>query len=77
MKTLIILQIFLKNIDGDKNLRFELISNDYSSDSSFYNVMLKVLVDPQTCGPLVVCCSSIYSEKLIQQGPWIKIGFIA
>ena len=70
-------QIFLKNIDGDKNLRFELISNDFSSDSSFYNTMLKILVDPQTCGPLVVCCSSIYSEKLIQQGPWVKIGFIA
>ena len=70
-------QIFLKNIDGDKNLRFELISNDSSSNRSFYNAMLKILVDPQTCGPLVVCCSSIYSEKLIQQGPWIKIGFIS
>ena len=70
-------QIFLKNIDGDKNLRFELKSNDSSSNRSFYNAMLKILVDPQTCGPLVVCCSSIYSEKLIQQGPWIKIGFIS
>jgi selenide,water dikinase len=70
-------EIFLKNIDGDKNLRFELISNDFSSDSSFYNTMLKILVDPQTCGPLVVCCSSIYSEKLINKGPWVKIGFIA
>jgi len=39
--------------------------------------MLKILVDPQTCGPLLVCCSSIYSEKLLQQGPWIKIGFIS
>ena len=70
-------QIFLKNIDGDKNLRFELTSNDSSSNRSFYNAMLKILVDPQTCGPLVVCCSSIYSEKLIQRGPWIKIGFIS
>ena len=70
-------QIFLKNIDGDKNLRFELKSNDSSSNRSYYNAMLKILVDPQTCGPLVVCCSSIYSEKLIQQGPWIKIGFIS
>ena len=47
------------------------------SNRSFYNTMLKILVDPQTCGPLVVSCSSIYSEKLIQQGPWIKIGFIS
>ena len=70
-------QIFLKNINGDNNLRFELIFDDSSSNRSFYNAMLKILVDPQTCGPLVVCCSSIYSEKLIEQGPWIKIGFIS
>ena len=38
--------------------------------------MLKILVDPQTCGPLVVSCSSIYSEKIIQHGPWIRIGSI-
>ena len=70
-------QIFLKNINGDNNLRFELIFDDSSSNRSFYNAMLKILVDPQTCGPLVVCCSSIYAEKLIEQGPWIKIGFIS
>jgi len=70
-------KIFLKNIEGDKNLRFELISNYYSSDRSFYNTMLKVLLDPQTCGPLVISCSSIYSSKLIQQGPWKKIGFVS
>ena len=70
-------KIFIKNINGDKNLRFEIISNDLSSNNSFYNTMLKILVDPQTCGPLVVSCSSSYSEKLIQQGPWIKIGFIS
>jgi len=70
-------QIFLKNIDGDKNLRFELIVNQDSSDRSFYDTMLKILLDPQTCGPLVVSCPSIYSEKLIDKGPWIKIGFIS
>ena len=70
-------QIFLKNIDGDKNLRFELIFDDSSYNKSFYNAILKILVDPQTCGPLVVCCSSIYSEKLVKQGPWIKIGFVS
>ena len=70
-------EIFLKNIEGDKNLRFELISQDFASSRSFYNTMLKILVDPQTCGPLVVSCSSIYSAKLIQEGPWIKIGFVS
>ncbi len=69
-------EIFLKNIEGDKNLRFELIYNDFVSNRSFYNAMLKILVDPQTCGPLVISCSSIYAEKLRQKGPWIKIGCI-
>ncbi len=70
-------RIFLRNIDGDKNLRFELISNHSFSNGSFYNNMLKILLDPQTCGPLVISCSSIHSKKLIQQGPWIQIGFVA
>ena len=70
-------EIFLRNIDGDKNCRFELISNNNISNKSFYNLMLRILVDPQTCGPLVISCSSIYSQKLIDQGPWIRIGFVS
>ncbi len=69
-------KIFLKNIYGAKDLRFELIYNDFSFESDLYNTMLKVLVDPQTCGPLVISCSSIYSEELLRKGPWKKIGFV-
>ncbi len=68
---------FLKNINGNKNLRIELIYNDFVFDSSLYKTMINILVDPQTCGPLVISCSPIYSEKLIQHGPWKKIGFIS
>ena len=68
---------FLKNIDGVRNLRFELIYNDFNFNSSWYNTMLKVLVDPQTCGPLVISCAPMVSEKLIKNGPWKKIGFIS
>ncbi len=68
-------QIFLKNIDGDKNLRFELLYNDDGFANSSYNNILKVLLDPQTCGPLCVSCSPIYAEELIKKGPWQKIGF--
>ncbi len=69
-------QIFLRNIDGDKSLRFELrYNNDFANSS--YNNILKVLLDPQTCGPLCISCSPIYAEKLIQQGPWKKIGFVS
>ena len=65
------------NIYGFKNLRFELIYNDFEFNSRSYNNMLKLLVDPQTCGPLVISCSPIYSKKLIQKGPWKKIGFVS
>ena len=57
----------LQYIDGDKNLRFELTSNYFFSNKSFYNTMLKILVDPQTCGPLVVSCSPLYSENLYRR----------
>jgi len=70
-------EVFLKNIEGDENLKFELISNNLFSNTSLYNTMLKILLDPQTCGPLVISCPSIYSERLIKEGPWIKIGFVS
>ena len=70
-------EIFLKNINGDKNLKFELICNDVNLNSSYYNAMLRILIDPQTCGPLVVSCSSLNAEKLIQLGPWIQIGYVS
>ncbi len=69
-------QMFLKHINGDETLRFELVSNNFISSKSLYENMLKILIDPQTCGPLVISCLPIYSEQLIQKGPWIKIGFI-
>ena len=70
-------EIFLRNIDGSKDLRVELICNHFEFASSAYFSMLKVLVDPQTCGPLVISCSPLYSEKLIEKGPWKRIGFVA
>ena len=70
-------RIFLKNIYGLKNLRFELVYKDINFSSSFYNTMLKVLIDPQTCGPLVISCAPIYAKRLIQKGPWKKIGFVS
>ena len=36
--------------------------------------LLELLVDPQTCGPLLVACTSDAAEHLTQMGPWIQIG---
>jgi len=36
--------------------------------------LLELLVDPQTCGPLLLACSSEAATQLIQRGPWLQIG---
>ncbi len=70
-------KIFLENIYGEEKLRFELKYSKFNFSSLSYNTMLNVLVDPQTCGPLVVSCPQMYAEKLIKNGPWKNIGFIS
>ena len=37
-------------------------------------VLLELLVDPQTCGPLLLACNSEAAAQLTQNGPWIQIG---
>ena len=39
--------------------------------------LLELLVDPQTCGPLLLACTSEAAEQLIANGPWIQIGSAA
>ena len=36
--------------------------------------LLELLVDPQTCGPLLLACSSSTAAQLTQNGPWLQIG---
>ena len=36
--------------------------------------LLELLVDPQTCGPLLLACSSEAAAQLTQNGPWLQIG---
>ena len=36
--------------------------------------LLELLVDPQTCGPLLLACTSKAAAQLTQNGPWIEIG---
>ena len=39
--------------------------------------MLELLVDPQTCGPLIVACTNGAAQELMVQGPWMWIGTAA
>jgi len=36
--------------------------------------LLELLVDPQTCGPLLLACTIEAAAQLTQNGPWIQIG---
>ncbi len=36
--------------------------------------LLELLVDPQTCGPLLLACTAEAAAQLTQNGPWIQIG---
>ena len=38
------------------------------------SALLELLVDPQTCGPLLLACTSEAAEKLTERGPWVQIG---
>jgi selenide,water dikinase len=36
---------------------------------------LELLVDPQTCGPLLVACTAASAERLMaQDSAWIQVG---
>ena len=39
--------------------------------------LLELLVDPQTCGPLLLACTNEAAAQLIRTGPWIQIGSAA
>ena len=36
--------------------------------------LLELLVDPQTCGPLLLACTSEAAAHLTRTGPWLEIG---
>jgi selenide,water dikinase len=36
--------------------------------------LLELLVDPQTCGPLLLTCTSEAAAQLTRNGPWLQIG---
>jgi len=36
--------------------------------------LLELLVDPQTCGPLLLACTSEAAAQLTRNGPWLQIG---
>ena len=46
-------------------------------DHSPSEALLELMVDPQTCGPLLLACPPSTAENLTAQGPWTQIGTVA
>ncbi len=39
-----------------------------------YKFYKEVIIDPQTCGPLIISCTSESAKRMLKKGPWILIG---
>ncbi len=42
-----------------------------------HQALLELLVDPQTCGPLLVACAPSIANQLASQGCWFEIGKVS
>ncbi len=40
------------------------------------DAFLELLIDPQTCGPLLIACPEKFTNKLLGLGSWVKIGHV-
>ncbi len=41
-----------------------------------YKHLMELIVDPQTCGPLLISCSEKFAERLVKLGKWHDIGYV-
>ncbi len=46
-------------------------------DEAPSQALLELLVDPQTCGPLLLACPESTGHSLMDEGPWVQIGSAA
>ena len=44
--------------------------------STQHRGLLELIVDPQTCGPLLIACSSRIASELATNSPWHRIGIV-
>ena len=52
------------------------LGDNISYESKEHEQIKELIIDPQTCGPLLVSCSSEVAKGLIERGLWIKIGTV-
>ncbi len=64
------------NPNHDPHVNFEILLDKIRIGSKEYHNKLELLIDPQTCGPIVIASPELFAEKLIKSGPWKKIGYV-
>tara|TARA_Y100001968_G_scaffold150377_1_gene137559 strand:+ start:1318 stop:3504 length:2187 start_codon:yes stop_codon:yes gene_type:complete len=60
----------------DSTAPFELEFKNIAIKSSYYQQIMELIVDPQTCGPLVLACNPNLAQELVDDGPWLRIGSV-
>ncbi|WP_320665067.1 selenide, water dikinase SelD [Prochlorococcus sp. MIT 1223] len=61
---------------GNMGSWFEWDLGNIPLESKHHQQIMELIVDPQTCGPLCLACSSSIADELIDEGAWIKIGSV-
>ncbi len=71
-------RIYWNLLKADKQNKklIELDNLDSSSNQAEMNFIKELLIDPQTCGPLVISCDPNISNDLINNGLWERIGVV-
>ena len=69
----------LLNHSNDQAAQVRLTSPNNSFDPALQQAILELLVDPQTCGPLLLGCSETMADALLQSTntPWHRIGKVS
>ncbi len=65
-------EIFDKIYKVNKQKRIINFLNENSLDQECFNDRISLLLDPQTCGPLLISCNPKYEEHLKEN--WYKVG---
>ncbi len=71
-------KIFLNLLNSKKSSSayISLISKNGGLANSEVELLKKLLVDPQTCGPLLIACDSDVARGLIKDSSWHRIGLV-
>ncbi len=65
-------EIFDKIYKGNRQKRIINFLNENSLDEETFNERISLLLDPQTCGPLLISCNRKYENNL--KDKWYKVG---